>query len=405
MQILKAKWILSCDDKFSTFKDCGIAFNNKIVKIDTTQNLVKQYPNAKLTDFKNSIIMPALINAHTHLEFSNAKAKLSYGDFLKWLASIVNAGANIAKNTSKQCIQKAINQILQSGTASIGAISSFGLDLKALANSPLRVIYFNEIIGSNENLKEQNWAFFLDRFNKSSKYKSERFLPALAIHAPYSVCKNLAKEGLKYAKDNNLICSTHFMESKAEKQWLQNGKGGFSKHLKRFNPNPKPLYSPDEYLGLFDGVHTLFTHCVELDDFTWLNDNDFYVTHCPVSNRILGGQRLKLAKIAQDRLIIGTDGLSSNFSLSMLDELKTALLIHNNQNLNALAKRLLISATNIGAKALKINAGELKPDKLADIAIFTNEGCQSWCEDELASKLILHSQKAKALFIGGERIF
>lgn len=402
MQILNPKCILVCDDKFSILKDHAVLFDERIVKIAPLNELKAQYKEAEIIDAMEYVLTPAFVNTHVHFEFSSHKGQLKYGDFLLWLGSVMRLGKDVSAD--KQTIQNAINTVLKSGTASVGAVSSFALELEVLAHSPLRSVIFTEALGSSADKIEQSWEWFMTRFEKSLNLKSDKFIPALSVHSPYSVHKILAKRVLNLAKERDLICSTHFMESLAERRWLEQAKGGFGAHLRRFMLNAKPLYSVDEFLSLFDGLHTLFTHCVFVRDFDKFDKNLHFITHCAVSNRLLGKRRLNLNKIERAKLClnIGTDGLSSNFSLSMLDELRSAIFIHFGDDIHLLAKRLFIAATKGGARALRINSGEIAPGKLADMALFKAPLCD---DNELATKIILNSKEASGLYIGGNKVF
>ncbi|MEH1010296.1 amidohydrolase family protein [Campylobacter concisus] len=121
------------------------------------------------------MITPAFVNTHVHLEFSSNVSTLKYGDFIKWLGSIVDKGGELAKMDAKKAMSEAINSLLKSGVCTIGEISSFGSDLEILAASPLKVVLFSEILGSSEQMCEQNLQNFLAKFEKTKGYKSKNF--------------------------------------------------------------------------------------------------------------------------------------------------------------------------------------------------------------------------------------
>ncbi|MBE2985717.1 metal-dependent hydrolase [Campylobacter sp. RM12920] len=401
MQILKAKYIVTSDENFTILQDKAIAFDDKILAIADANELIKRYKNANFIDLKEALIAPAFVNAHVHLEFSSNKSELIYGDFITWLGSIIQNGANLAQKCTKQIIQEALNSALKSGTATFGAISSFGKDLEILSSSQARVVFFNEILGSNPEFIEQNRQNFITRFNESKKYANDRFSPGISLHSPYSIHPKLAEFAINFAKENNLVVSTHFLESKAEMTWLKNGTGKFKNHLKRFVKEPKPMYDKDSYFAMFKGIKTLFTHCVYEDDFTKFDQKLHSVTHCAVSNRLLGKKALNLNKILSSStgLNIGTDGLSSNISLNLWHELRAALFTHANHELNTIAKILFTAATRGGGLALGTNNGIIAPNKLADIAVYDVQNCD---KDALITQLILHTNEAKELYIGGK---
>jgi len=205
----------------------------------------------------------------------------------------------------------------------------------------------------------------------------------------------------------NLIVSTHFMESLAEREWIDKGEGEFKNFFKEFFPHIpiiKPLTNAKDFLKNFISVRTLFTHAVfaTKEELEIIKDLGGVITHCPVSNRLLNNKTLNLNFLEEIKISynIGTDGLSSNISLNMWDELREALFIHSNENLLNLSKKLLKAATKEGAKALGFNSGVLEVGKRADIiAIKLPDSCK---KEDLAYQLILHTKEVEKLFIDGE---
>lgn len=241
----------------------------------------------------------------------------------------------------------------------------------------------------------------MSRFEKIAKLKSDNFIPAISVHAPYSTRSELAKKAAKFAKDNSLILSTHFLESEYEKQWLFNGNGEFKEWLSFFDKNIRPFYDGYEFIEYFESVRTLFTHCVYVDDFGVFDPSLHSVTTCGVSNRLIS-KPLNLSAVLDSGLSlnIGTDGLSSNISLNFFDELRANLLIHSEIDLPNLAKTLLLASTLSGAKALGLENGSLEAGKLADIAVF--KGFEVCDEDQIALELILQTKESETIFIGGK---
>ncbi|QKF64308.1 metal-dependent hydrolase [Campylobacter corcagiensis] len=401
MKILKAKFILLCDKDFTILENCAIAFDEEIKEVGEFDKLSAKFQEAEILDYGSDIAMPCFINPHVHLEFSSNKTTLVYGDFIKWVNSIVKSRDNLSKEANESLIKNKIYEMMRSGISTIGEISSFGGEMEVCANSPLRVVFFNEILGASKDVVTQNWEKFKDRFKRSDELKSDKFIPAVSIHSPYSTHPNLTKKACEFARLNSLTVSTHFLESDYENRWIRDGKGEFKNWLKAFNPNPKPMYNVESFISNFKGIKTLFTHCVYLKEFELLDRNLHSITTCAFSNRLLSKKKLNLKKAIKSgvNLSLGTDGLSSNISLNFFDELRTNLLVHSDLNLQNLAKTLLLAATN--GDALGLNLGEIKNGKIADIAVF--EGFEVESKDEVALQLILQTNKVKEMFIKGKR--
>ncbi|ASM40030.1 metal-dependent hydrolase [Campylobacter sp. RM12327] len=401
MKIIKAKKILNFENGFKVLQNKAIAFDKTIIQIDDFEKLKNKYKNAIIIDCSNDIIAPCFINTHTHLEFSSNKTSFVYGDFLKWVESIVKSRDNLSKEANNKLIEKTIKSIMKSGVCTIGEISSFGIDLEICANSQARIVFFNEILGANDKICSENWDKFINRFNASLKYKNDKFIPAISVHSPYSTHPKLTKKACEFAKKNSLLMSVHFLESNHEKNWLTKGSGGFKKWLLNFNKNPEPMYNIDSFLKYFKDIKTLFTHCVYVDDFSKFDKKMHSITHCAFSNRLLSKKTLNLKKLILSEIKpnIGTDGLSSNISLNFFDELRANLLIHDDFDLHKLAEILWISSTINAANALNLNSGLLSVGRLADIAVYENLECE---DSELLLQLILQTKEVKKLFVGGD---
>ena len=400
MRILRAKWVLACDENFKILKEGAIVFDKKIIEVCAFASAVRKYPQAEILDFSGDIAMPAFINPHVHLEFSANKGTLRYGDFLDWLGSVIASRQQLDAAARGRLILEQIAAMMRSGVGTIGEISSFGGEAEACAKSGIRTVFFNEILGASKDAAAENISKFKERFERSKALASSLFIPAVSVHSPYSTHPQITEFATKLARENGLAISTHFMESAYERQWLRMGRGKFKAWLAKFNPSPAPFYSPQSFVVHFSGLRTLFTHCVWVDDFSIFDPKLHSITHCARSNRLLSKKRLSFKKLLASGLNynIATDGLSSNFSLSFLDELRANLMMHDELGLAELARALLLGATRNAAAALGLNLGELKAGKLADIAVFEGIECD---EDQLPLQLILQSKNAKSLFIEG----
>jgi cytosine/adenosine deaminase-related metal-dependent hydrolase len=248
------------------------------------------------------------------------------------------------------------------------------------------------------------FADFKNRLDIAKKQKSKKFIPAVAIHSPYSVHPFLVRETLKLAREENLCVSSHFLESPEENLWLNENKGAFLDFFKNFLGQEKAVTTPMEFLNLFSNIKNLsFTHCVEASDIELekIKTLGATINHCVTSNRILNNSKLDLLKLKDIPFSIGTDGLSSNNSLSMFDELRNALNIHFDKNIVEFSKTLLKSATVNASRTLGLNKGVLGKDFDADMIAFS---LPDEIEDinDLAMQIILHTKFVDKTIIGGE---
>ncbi|NPA11288.1 MAG: metal-dependent hydrolase [Epsilonproteobacteria bacterium] len=398
---LKADYVLLMDKNFTVLQNAEVVFDKKIKSIGI--DLPKEDEEIYLG--KNSVLMPALINSHTHLEFSANTTSLEYGDFIAWLDSVIENREELFNSCGLDCYKKAITQMLKSGVCAFGEISSTGSDMEFLRHSPLKVVFFNEIIGSNPAVVDVMYNDFLNRLDSSLQIQNEKFKTGISIHSAYSVHPLLMDKVISIAKEKNLPIQAHFMESKAERLWLDKGDGGFKIFFEKNFSKSKPLISAKEFLQKFKDTHTTFIHCVHAneEEFEIIKENDNMITHCPISNRLLnvGLLNLELVKNHSIDYTLATDGLSSNYSLNLFKELKAALFMHTTLHPKYLAKDLLKAVTTNAAKSLNLNNGSIEIGKDADLIALTLPQEVENIE-LLPLYIILYTQEVQKLFINGK---
>ena len=406
-KLLTANWIVTCDDDFTIIENGAVVFDKQIVAVGTQESILKQYPTLENNYCgENSVLMPGLINSHIHLEFSANKTQLKYGNFMDWLYSVIEHREDLIEKATSEVIDNELNNMLKCGTTTIGAISSYGFDMESCIKSDLNVVYFTEVIGSKADMIDTLYTDFQAKYKNAKAHKNDKFIPAIAIHSPYSVHPFLIREVLNQARADDVSVSAHFQESKAENEWLTKSSGEFTDFFKNFLQQNISLSQPFEFLALFKGIKNLsFTHCVEANEkeLKMIKDLDASIIHCPNSNRLLNNSILNIDFIKDIDMALGTDGLSSNNSLSLFDELRSALFMHTSTHLNTLSKKLLLSATKGGATALGLNKGSLKVNSDADIISITlPQLCKN--ADDLATAIILHTKNVSNTYIQGEKI-
>ncbi|MBT5934325.1 metal-dependent hydrolase [Sulfurimonas sp.] len=400
MKIITPHYILM-RDRVST--NLSIAFDKTIEKIAPLDELIEMYPDAQRTTLReNSLLMPGLINAHVHIEFSANKTELSYGDFMSWLYSVIENREELIGGCNIECMKNACDMMLENGITTFGTISSHGMDLDACVSAKQNVVYFNEVIGSQATMADALYADFLSRLDASKSVKREGFYPAVAIHSPYSVHPVLIKKALKIVKDEKLKITAHFMESQAERDWLDNSNGEFKEFFHKLVKQESNVSSAKEFLELFNESETLLTHVVHAneEELNTVAKAKHTVIHCPISNRLLGNPTLNIKELNDKniRWIVATDGLSSNYKLDLFEEMKMSLFMHSDAPLLKFAQALLDGVTIHAAQALGLNTGEIAEGKNADMIVLDLDKEPT---QELAIHLILHRYNISKVYING----
>ena len=386
----------------------AVAFSDTIQEVGTPEALKNKYPKAKIIHTEaNSVLYPGFINTHVHLEFSTNKTSLKYGSFMPWLDSVIEHREELVGACNNSVMMNECEAMMRSGVTTFGAISSFGNELEVCEKTPQRVVFFNELIGSNAQYADMLYGDFMDRVETSMSCEaSSRIVPAVAIHSPYSVHPVILQKAVGVAKKYKLPLSAHFLESQAERAWLEHGEGEFKAFFKKYFNTQTPVTSIEEFMHAFDTYPTHFTHCTQAtqEELAYLAKKGHSIAHCPRSNRYLGVGRLPVERVKDLKMkySVATDGLSSNDSLNILDELRAGVMLHHQAPIEQLASKFIESITADAADILGLECGRIEVGKWADFAVITLRETPKR-EEEIALWTLLHTKEVSALYIDGEK--
>ena len=304
-----------------------------------------------LTDLGPGLLMPGLVNAHTHLELSGlAGLARPSGDFVGWLEQMVAIRPIMLRQNGAQATRDAVYALTGDGTALVGDITNTGKAASALSAAGVSAVSFYEALGADKAEPPPAGASWRGRVLSAS---------AVAAHAPYSVpTSRLA--GLK-ARAGELPFCMHLAESRAEVEFLA-GRGPQGERLERFIMErglrreelelaaSTPLGQVEAAHAL--DAHTLLVHGVQLtpEEGQRIARAGASLCLCPRSNlgltRALAPVEALLA--AGVNLALGTDSLASAPDLSLWAEM--AALAAAKPTLSPEA--ILTMATAGGARAL-----------------------------------------------------
>jgi cytosine/adenosine deaminase-related metal-dependent hydrolase len=405
MKILVADFIYTPKGYLSTV---AIAFTDTIQAIDSLEDLKKQYPDAEIIKTEpHSVIYPGFINTHVHLEFSANKTSLKFGSFMPWLDTVIEHREDLVGCCDNTMMLNECREMLHSGITTFGAISSFGNELEACEKAAQRVVFFNELIGSNAQYADMLYGDFIERVKASQSCEASSFItPAIAIHSPYSVHPVILQKAVTVAKQNKMPLSAHFLESQAEREWLEHGKGELKVFFEKYFNTSTPVTTIEEFMVAFDTYPTHFTHAVQTtkEEREYLAGKGHSIAHCPRSNRYLGCGRLPIEDLKRLNMpySVATDGLSSNDSLNIFDELRAAVMLHHQAPIQELSGKLIQTVTSDAADIPGLDCGRIEVGKLADLAVVTLREAPKR-EEEIALWTVLHTKKVSQVYINGEK--
>jgi len=328
VSIHTADWIIPITA--SPIKNGAVAINEgRILHVGTYKDVCERLTGMVFHHGRGAI-MPALVNAHIHLELSSLKNYLDDSEgFIDWLRNLVERRSIPSPSEVKDAMILAIDRLKQTGTILIGDITNTGLSIPILTSKPIKAMVFLEVVGLKMEKAKVHWNQLLKLLTQWSKRIN---LPiTLAAHSPYSVSKEILRQIRDWSESHDQIISIHLAESEEEVIFLMTGGGPLKDLLvdiEAFDPdfNP-PGLSPVAYLAKlgFLGDKTLCVHLVHInhEDIYILKKKGVKVCICPLSNH-----RLKVGLPPVDKLLkadipiaLGTDSLASNEDINLFREM------------------------------------------------------------------------------------
>ncbi len=405
--LLAAKWILPITQP--PIENGVIALQDQQIEALGARG---EFPEADIEDLGEVILIPGLINAHTHLELSHLHGLIERPDNLvEWLLRILAYQQELSddqlQQVTAQAVKKGVAESLDAGVTTVGDVSRFSdLTRPLLQSGPLRVVSFGEVlgIGTRRRLIEERLLIAAD-----PKHDSEFLTTALSPHAPYSMEEKGIRQVVAHARDNGLRTCIHLAESVEEIQFLETGQGRFREMLEQIGvwddsiqiPKTTPVRWMCEIGAL--GPECLIAHGNYLDDeeIDLLCATGTSVAYCPRTHSYFRHQPHPVMKLMGGgvNVCVGTDSLASNPSLSVLEE-----LVHIREQHPELPPEVILAMGTInGARALGLahKVGTLEPGKQADLAVFR---CDDYNGEHPEQALLTTPATLERLYIAGTPI-
>ena len=354
-------------------------------------------PPSDAIDLGPLAILPALVNAHTHLELSYLRGAIpAGGPFLSWIRAVMAARQRLPNPEDPAILQAAraaIHEARASGTGLIGDISNTLVTVPLLREAAMPGRVFYELLGFNTQEPARRVGTARAAIDQATGTDT-RVRMSLAAHAPYSVSPELfsaIQEDLHaHAED---VSSVHLSESLDEVEFIDSGTGAWRELLGELgvwtDAWQAPGASPAGYLidlGFLDS-RVLAVHGVQCsgDDLSRLRALGTTVVSCPRSNKYVGvGDPPIEAFYAMGvSVAFGTDSLASVGDLNMFGELAHARRLAP----RVTARSLLESATLCGARALGFDRrlGSIEVGKEASLIAVRLSGRVTDVEEYLVS--------------------
>ena len=337
-------------------------------------------------DLGDAILMPGLVNTHTHLELTAMRGFLENCQFAEWIDKLRQSRNEILDDEMLlDCARLGIVEGLEAGITTYADTCASGVVMRAMRELGVRGIMYQEVFGPDPSQADVAMRELEDRIDKLQLEQTDLVSLGVSPHAPYTVSDRLYQAAAKFADSRRLPLAMHIAESEPEYDIVANARGDFADRWKRRGiAVARRARSPIELLEQLGALDRgpLLIHCVRVDDadIAIMARRRCAVAHCPASNAKFGhGIAPLLSFVAAGiRVGIGSDSVASNNRMDILDEARLAVLIHRaaTQRHDAFgAHQALELATIGGARALGIESrvGSLEAGKDADLAAFKTD--------------------------------
>lgn len=324
----------------------------------------KKYDEEK--DMSGKLLMPGLVNAHTHSPMTLLRGVGSDTPLQDWLFNhVFPVEARMTEEDIETGTRLALLEMLSGGVTSFSDMYFMcGGTLKAVKESGIKANIGRPIQSFDENedpFSSRMVRESLEIFNSWHRAENGRIRADFAIHAEYTCKTPMAKAYSRMCAERGGNMHVHLSETKSEHREC----------IERNGVTPAEWF---ELAGAFDSG-AFAAHCV------WVTEGDIAifkkynvgVVHNPTSNMKLGSGFAPIQKMLSEGVVVGlgTDGAASNNNLDMFEEIHLASVIHNGYNMDATIMKpedVLKMATVNGAKIQGRNdTGELSVGKKADI--------------------------------------
>ncbi len=371
--------------------------------------LLRTHPKERHLAFPDSVLIPGLVNAHTHLEYSLFRTMARPTDFLPWIRGLVRASRLRDSFWGASHWEKAaasgIRRCLRSGITAIGDVVTYGASPVVAQRAGIRMRAYLEAVALAGSSSEESLPR-LESALSSDTFLSPRIAPGLSPHSIYTLSPQVLSALRSLAGRRSLPLGMHVGETRHEQDLLR-GRGPLAPQVRRWGLPFGPSFrgSLAGYLeehGLLSTKTLLFhgTHLTDRDLSKIAASGATMVT-CPRSNALLrcgipDYQRWRKAGI---RFVYGTDSLASVPDFDLFEE---ARLVRRSlpESGSVILRRLTLGA----AEALGLaGSGSLEAGRDADLALLRIPAGSAATEEDVVTQGAV--SRIAATVVGGRLLY
>lgn len=330
-------------------------------------------------DLGDVAIIPGLVNAHTHLEFSDLAAPVTPPQpFADWIRGVIATRRN-RSGPAHDAIDRGLEECAAAGTTLVGEIATGRESVHRLSPATCGGVIFRELIGLSDDAVDRQMDIARLHLGDDQQATEGSVTRGLSPHAPYSVSTELLDRCLALASERRAPVAMHLAETPEERELISRGTGPLVALLKELGVWRERFWTPEgtiqSYLELLARapvalvVHGNDLRAAEIEFLS--RQPHMSVVYCPRTHHFFGHPPHPWRKMLDCgvNVALGTDSRASNPDLSLWNELQFI----RRQSGDAPAELLLELATRRGAAALGVESrtGTLTPGKTADLAVIS----------------------------------
>ncbi|PYT01429.1 MAG: hypothetical protein DMF63_00845 [Acidobacteria bacterium] len=422
MKILAADHVLPVSSE-PIAKGAVAIDGSTITAVGSRDDLMRQFPEARVSDFGSAAILPGFVNCHSHLEITAMRGALDSveHDFRSWLLKLNEIRTGLTPDEIEGFAIVGATEGARAGVTCFGDIGRFGEHgLRALKQVGLRGVVFQETEFSPDNsTAESDFAKLQKKFESLRADETELVEVGLSPHSPYTVSRRLFELITDFCIGGNIKLTVHAAESADEDALVLRGEGFFTDFYKRMDLAwDVPGCPPIEFLSRTGVLRAkpLLAHCVTVSDsdLELIRSSGSTIAHCPKSNAKFGHGFAPFEKFLDLGILVGlgSDSMASNNLCDLLEESRFAVLAARNRpdrKRFISSHEVLEAATLGGAKALGLDQkiGTLEVGKEADIAVVSLTSAAQTPVNDVENALVFSSnaRAVVATFVGGGEVF
>lgn len=366
--LLTADWVLPVDSP-PIRNGAMLVYNGRIAQVGPLEGFATPARTPR-AEFPGHVLVPGLVDAHTHLSLTALAGLLRPSDFVSWLGRVVPMIRALDDDDMASSVALGAIRCLESGITVVGDIA-YGPEAAATAaDLGLGGVFFWEVYGVPA--AKLRHALSQAEFPLSAPADlGGRTRCGISPHSAYTSGPDLLRAAAKFSRERGFPLAIHVAESVAEMQLLSEGTGPLApvaeSLIAGFETPRRSTVAYLQQLGVLDGA--LAVHCVHLSsgDARMLADRTAGVVLCPRSNAFLrnGFPPFDALSQAGATLALGTDSPASNEDIDLFAEARSLREMHR----KIAPARLLEMMTLDGARALGMadRFGSFTPGKQADV--------------------------------------